>query len=95
MKIKTYSGRTGLESLVVVQASQAACNQRAGRAGRNRPGKAYRLFPEEQFEQLSKQTTPEIQRSNLSTVVLQLKALGIDDVLHFDFINAPPASRFR
>jgi ATP-dependent RNA helicase DDX35 len=92
VKIRTYSGRTGLEALVVVPASKAACNQRAGRAGRNRPGKCYRLFPEEAFESLNKQTVPEIQRTNLAPVVLQLKALGIDDVLHFDFISAPPAS---
>jgi ATP-dependent RNA helicase DDX35 len=92
VKIRTYSGRTGLESLVVVPSSQASCNQRAGRAGRNRPGKCYRLFTEEAFGNLSKQSIPEIQRTNLAPVVLQLKALGIDDVLHFDFISSPPAS---
>lgn len=91
VKIRTYSGRTGLESLVVVPSSQASCNQRAGRAGRNKMGKCYRLFTEEAFGTLAKQTVPEIQRTNLSPVVLQLKALGIDDVLHFDFISAPPA----
>lgn len=77
---------------MVVPSSQASCNQRAGRAGRNRPGKCYRLFTESAYEGLAKQTVPEIQRTNLAPVVLQLKALGIDDVLHFDFISAPPAS---
>lgn len=91
VKIKTYSGRTGLEALVVIPVSQASANQRAGRAGRNRPGKSYRLFTEDAWNTLPAQTPPEIQRSNLSPVVLQLKALGIDDVLHFDFITAPPA----
>lgn len=76
VKIKTYSGKTGIEALVVVPVSQASANQRAGRAGRNRPGKCYRLFPESSWPKLPLQTPPEIQRSNLSSIVLQLKGLG-------------------
>ncbi|GAM19019.1 hypothetical protein SAMD00019534_021940 [Acytostelium subglobosum LB1] len=90
VKIKTYSGRSGLESLVVVPTSQASANQRAGRAGRNRPGKCYRLYTQEAFSKLSVHTLPEIQRSNLAPVVLQLKALGIDNILNFDFVSPPP-----
>jgi len=76
--------------LVVVPVSRSSANQRAGRAGRNRPGKCYRLLTENSWKKLPIQTPPEIQRSNLVSVVLQLKALGIDAVLHFDFITGPP-----
>ena len=50
----------------------------------------YRLYTEEQFDELKEMTTPEIQRCNLASVVLQLMALGISDVLHFDFLDRPP-----
>lgn len=50
-----------------------------------------RLYTEDDFEKLATFTPPEVQRSNLSPAVLQLKALGIDDVIHFDFPNPPPA----
>lgn len=71
--------------------SQATAKQRAGRAGRNRPGKAYRMYTEEDYNKLTPSNVPEMQRTNLATVVLQLKALGIDDILHFDFMSPPPA----
>ncbi|EGC40321.1 hypothetical protein DICPUDRAFT_25225 [Dictyostelium purpureum] len=93
VKLKSYNSITGLESLIVAPCSQSSANQRAGRAGRNRAGKCYRLYTQDTFERLlEKQTTPEIQRSNLSTTVLQLKALGIDNILHFDFVSPPPPS---
>ncbi|KAL8470716.1 hypothetical protein ACS0TY_033328 [Phlomoides rotata] len=60
-----------------------------GRAGREGPGKCYRLYPEYEFYKLKDSTTPEIKRCNLSNVILQLKALGIDDILGFDFIEEP------
>nr|GMC88992.1 pre-mRNA-splicing factor ATP-dependent RNA helicase DEAH10-like isoform X1 [Ipomoea batatas] len=60
-----------------------------GRAGRERPGKCYRLYPESEFEKLDDYTIPEIKRCNLSNVVLQLKALGIDNIVDFDFIEKP------
>ncbi|EGG23848.1 DEAD/DEAH box helicase [Cavenderia fasciculata] len=91
VKIKSYSGRSGTDSLVVVPTSQASANQRAGRAGRNRSGKCYRLYTEAAFAKLDVHTIPEIQRSNLSSVVLQLKALGIDNILAFDFLSPPVA----
>ncbi|KAJ1634885.1 P-loop containing nucleoside triphosphate hydrolase protein [Pavlovales sp. CCMP2436] len=64
--------------------------QRAGRAGRTRPGKCFRLYTEPAFKkELIDQTYPEILRSNLGAVVLQLKKLGIDDLVHFDFMDPP------
>ncbi|XP_046842076.1 probable ATP-dependent RNA helicase DHX35 isoform X1 [Xenia sp. Carnegie-2017] len=91
VKIKTYSVDTGLESLVVVPASQASADQRAGRAGRVRSGKAYRLYTEDAFHNLSPAGIPEMQRTNLAPVILQLKSMGIDNVLRFDFLARPPA----
>ncbi|KAL8463324.1 hypothetical protein ACS0TY_034107 [Phlomoides rotata] len=73
--------------------SLGLCMSRAdnipGRAGREGPGKCYRLYPEYEFYKLKDSTTPEIKRCNLSNVILQLKALGIDDILGFDFIEEP------
>ncbi|KAH3778420.1 hypothetical protein DPMN_179878, partial [Dreissena polymorpha] len=91
VKIKTYHPQTGIESLVVVPVSQASANQRAGRAGRVRSGKAYRLYTEADYEKLSANTIPEMSRSDLAPVILQLKALGIANVLRFHFLSAPPA----
>ena len=61
---------------------QASAHQRAGRAGRTQPGKCFRLYTEASFKSdLQEQTYPEILRSNLGSVVLQLKKLGIDDLV--------------
>ena len=91
-KQKSYNPKTGMESLVVTPISQAAANQRAGRAGRTQPGKCFRLFTAWSFHnELEPNTTPEIQRTNMGNVVLMLKSLGIDDLLHFDFMDRPPA----
>ncbi|CAI2174147.1 8406_t:CDS:1, partial [Funneliformis geosporum] len=72
-----------------VPISQAAATQRAGRAGRTAPGKAFRLYSRESFEQLEVDTVPEIQRSSLLGTVLSLKKMGIKDILHFEFIDPP------
>ena len=73
-----------LESLLVTPISQASASQRAGRAGRTKPGKCFRLYTEESFKcVLTPQTYPEILRSNLSTVTLTLLKLGITDLVHF------------
>eukprot|EP01105_Mastigella_eilhardi_P014061 TRINITY_DN319_c0_g1_i1.p1 TRINITY_DN319_c0_g1~~TRINITY_DN319_c0_g1_i1.p1 ORF type:complete len:697 (-),score=165.37 TRINITY_DN319_c0_g1_i1:1149-3239(-) len=91
VKLRTFNGRTGMDALVVTPVSQASANQRMGRAGRTKPGKCFRLYTEDSFyATLQFGTVPEIQRSNLSSLVLQLKALGIDDIVHFDFISSPP-----
>jgi ATP-dependent RNA helicase DDX35 len=79
-----------MEALVVVGCSRSSLKQRAGRAGRVQPGKVFRLFPMTAEEQLPHHAIPEIQRCNLTQVVMQLKALGIDDILHFDFLSPPP-----
>ena len=60
--------------------------------GREAAGKAFRLFTEASFNQLAPTTLPEIQRVNLATVALQLKALGFDDLLAFDFMDRPPTA---
>ena len=67
----------------------AQARQRLGRAGRQSPGQCYRLYTEEQFYSLQNTTTPEIQRCNLSSVILQLMALGVKDVTSFEFLDAP------
>lgn len=91
-KQKEYNPRIRVESLLVSPISQASANQRAGRAGRTRPGKCFRLYTEKTFKQeLEIQTIPEIQRSNLGSVVLQLKRIGVKDLLNFEFIDPPGA----
>ncbi|XP_005103973.1 probable ATP-dependent RNA helicase DHX35 [Aplysia californica] len=91
VKLKAYNPKSGIESLVIIPVSQASANQRAGRAGRVRAGKAYRLYTEEEFDKLPVSTAPEMQRSDLAPVILQLKALGIANVLRFHFMSPPPA----
>ena len=89
-KQKVYNPRIRVESLLVSPISRASAKQRAGRAGRTRPGKAFRLYTEKSFKRdLLEQTYPEILRSNLANVVLTLKQLGIDDLVHFDFMDPP------
>lgn len=91
VKLRAYSSKVGVESLVVVPVSQASAKQRAGRAGRVRSGKVYRLYTEEDFLTLKPATVPEMQRCNMASVLLQLKCLGIDNVLRFNFPARPPA----
>ncbi|GMP92377.1 hypothetical protein CsSME_00042626 [Camellia sinensis var. sinensis] len=89
VKARTYCAHTGMESLIIVPTSKAQALQRSGRAGREVPGKCFRLYPESEFEKLSDSTIPEIRRCNLSNVILQLKALGVDDIIGFDFLEKP------
>ena len=89
-KQKVYNPRIRVESLLVSPISKASAQQRAGRAGRTRPGKCFRLYTEGAFKkELIEQTYPEILRSNLSSTVLELKKLGIDDLVHFDLMDPP------
>uniref|UniRef100_A0A674GPE8 RNA helicase n=1 Tax=Taeniopygia guttata TaxID=59729 RepID=A0A674GPE8_TAEGU len=90
-KQKSYSARTGMESLVVTPCSRASANQRAGRAGRVAPGKCFRLYTAWAFQhELEETAVPEIQRADLGALVLLLKSLGINDLIHFDFLDPPP-----
>jgi pre-mRNA-splicing factor ATP-dependent RNA helicase DHX16 len=92
VKQKSYSPRTSMESLLVNPISKASANQRAGRAGRVGPGKCFRLYTLWAYEhELEESSVPEIQRTNLGNVVLLLKSLGINDLVHFDFMDPPPA----
>uniref|UniRef100_A0A7N9ARY6 RNA helicase n=1 Tax=Mastacembelus armatus TaxID=205130 RepID=A0A7N9ARY6_9TELE len=89
-KWKVYNPRIRVESLLVTAISKASAQQRAGRAGRTRPGKCFRLYTEKAYKtEMQDNTYPEILRSNLGSVVLQLKKLGIDDLVHFDFMDPP------
>lgn len=90
-KQNNFNSRTGMETLMVVPISKASANQRAGRAGRVAPGKCFRLYTAWAYKhELEENTVPEIQRINLGNAVLMLKALGINDLLHFDFLDPPP-----
>ncbi|KAK9086095.1 hypothetical protein Sjap_026506 [Stephania japonica] len=89
-KQKVYNPRVRVESLLVSPISKASAHQRSGRAGRTQPGKCFRLYTEKSFSNdLQPQTYPEILRSNLANTVLTLKKLGIDDLVHFDFMDPP------
>lgn len=89
-KQKVYNPRIRVESLLVSPISKASAQQRAGRAGRTRPGKCFRLYTEAAFKkELIDQSYPEILRSNLASTVLELKKLGVDDLVHFDLMDPP------
>ncbi|XP_069729929.1 ATP-dependent RNA helicase DHX33 isoform X2 [Phaenicophaeus curvirostris] len=89
VKAKKYSPEIGLEVLAVQRVSKAQAWQRTGRAGREDSGFCYRLYTELEFERFDKMTIPEIQRCNLASVMLQLLALRIPNVLTFDFMSKP------
>lgn len=89
VKQKAYDPTRRIESLVTVPISQVSAAQRAGRAGRTGPGQCFRLYSEACLASFSPETIPEIQRTNLSSMVLYLKALGVVDVLGFDFLDPP------
>ncbi|GFP93208.1 probable pre-mRNA-splicing factor ATP-dependent RNA helicase [Phtheirospermum japonicum] len=89
-KLSVYQPKLGLDSLVITPISQASAKQRAGRAGRTGPGKCYRLYTESAFHnEMDPTTVPEIQRINLGMTTLTMKAMGINDLLAFDFMDKP------
>jgi len=91
VKMKVYNPKIGMDALTVFPESQAAANQRSGRAGRTGPGMCWRLFTESAYaHEMLSTTVPEIQRTNLSNVVLLLKSLNVDDLMTFDFMDPPP-----
>jgi len=91
VKQRVFDPVSGLESLAVAPCSHQSARQRAGRAGRVRPGHCFRLCTEEDFLRLPAADVPEIQRSDLSGAVLRLKSLGVDNLVRFPWLSAPPA----
>lgn len=91
VKLRAYNPKTGIETLTATAISKASASQRAGRAGRTQPGKCFRLYTEQDYQSLPDANPPELQRSNLAPTILQLKALGIDNVVRFDFLSPPPS----
>lgn len=89
-KLKQFRASLGLDSLLVSPISQSSALQRTGRAGREAPGKCYRLYPESAFNSLDPATTPEILRADLAHTILRLKARGCDDIAAFPFLSPPP-----
>jgi len=78
-----------MDALVTTPCSLASLAQRSGRAGRTSPGKCFRLFPSSTLKTLLPTTPPEITRSDISLLVLQLKSLGIQNILRFDWMTSP------
>ena len=88
-RISRYSYRTKVQRLPIEPISQASANQRKGRCGRVSEGICIRLYSEEDFNNRSEFTDPEILRTNLASVILQMTALGLDDIEAFPFVDAP------
>ena len=91
-RISRYSARTKIQQLPIEAISQASAQQRSGRAGRTAPGIAIRLYSEEDFEKRPEFTEPEILRTSLASVILQMLSLGFGDITSFPFLT-PPDSR--
>lgn len=88
-RISRYSPKSKLQRLPIEPVSQASADQRAGRCGRIGPGVCVRLYSRESYEQRERYTPPEILRSNLAAVILQLESLGLGDVADFPFLDPP------
>lgn len=89
IKQKDYNPHSGIEALTTVPHAKSGCEQRKGRAGRTAPGVCYRLYTEEEFLERRDFQKPEIERSNLDHVILQMKTIGIDDIDSFPFVDKP------
>lgn len=88
-RISRYSVRTKVQRLPIEPISQASANQRSGRCGRVEAGIAIRLYSEEDFEGRPEFTDPEILRTNLASVILQMTSLGLGDIARFPFVEPP------
>lgn len=96
VKLPYFDPLTGLERLLVGPISQASAAQRAGRAGRIQEGRTYRLYTEQYFNDvMDLHTPPEILRTNLSSFILTLKALGVDNILAFDLLDVPTVETLK
>ncbi len=94
-RISRYSRRTKVQRLPIEPISQASAAQRAGRSGRTAPGVCIRLYSEQDFESRPRYTDPEILRTNLAAVILQMAALGFGDIEGFGFLDPPDARSIR
>ena len=94
-RISRYSARSKLQRLPLEAISQASANQRAGRCGRLAPGVCYRLYSEDDFKLRPAFTEPELLRTHLASVVLQMKALDLGDIERFPFMEKPDARQVR
>ena len=94
-RISRYSRRTKVQRLPIEPISQASAAQRAGRSGRTAPGVCIRLYAEDDFSARPRYTEPEILRTNLAAVILQMAALGFGDVEGFGFLDPPDARSIR
>ncbi|MCU7844950.1 MAG: ATP-dependent RNA helicase HrpA [Candidatus Thiodiazotropha sp. (ex Monitilora ramsayi)] len=88
-RISRYSHRSKIQRLPVERVSQASADQRKGRCGRVASGICVRLYSEEDFDARRAFTEPEIQRTNLASVILQMKVMGFGEIGHFPFIDPP------
>ncbi len=94
-RISRYSHRLKVQRLPIEPVSRASANQRAGRCGRVAPGSCIRLYAEDDFESRDEFTEPEILRTNLASVILQMTALGLGDVDAFPFLDPPDQRAVR
>ena len=94
-RISRYSRRLKVQRLPIEPVSQASANQRAGRCGRVAPGICIRLYSEEDFDARPEFTDPEILRTNLASVILQMTAIGLGDVARFPFVEPPDRHAIR
>ena len=95
VKAKSHQASTGLDLLKVVRISQAQAMQRTGRAGRESEGHCYRMLTRSEFDRLPEETTPEIKRCNLNSVILQMISIGVQDLFKFDFLDPPPQDAIK
>lgn len=94
-KLRNYNAKSGLDYLKISRISKNSAIQRAGRAGREALGKCFRLFTEEEYEQMAEFNPPELLRINLRNIILDLLAIGIEDPIAFDYIDKPPKEAFQ
>lgn len=94
-KVKEYRSALSLDSLLVKPISKSSAIQRKGRAGRERPGKCWRLYTEEEYLKLEEKAAPEVLRCDVSSPILTMKARGVDDVLNFPLLDRPGRDGMR
>ena len=91
-KEKYFDTQSGTEYLMCSPISQDCAQQRCGRAGRTAAGKCFRLYTAQSFQDLQQRKLPDMQRLDISSAILQIKALGVKDILHFEYISPPPVA---